>query len=90
MVKSARWAPGAGIAAMWQTILNGLTFGRNVALGVFGRASAVPASRPWQRRLDALISIVAAVPAMIVAVPIELLGAAMRRGGVIRLRLELL
>ncbi len=36
VVKSARWAPGAGIAAMWQTILNSLTFGRNVALGALG------------------------------------------------------
>jgi hypothetical protein len=90
VVKSARWAPGAGIAMMWQTILNGLTFGRNVALGSLGRASAVPASRPWQRRLDAVISVVAAVPALIVAVPIELAAAPLGRGGVIRLRFELL
>ena len=47
VVRSARWAPGAGIAAMWQTILNGVTFGRNVALGALGRgASAVPAAEP--------------------------------------------
>lgn len=32
VVRSARWAPGAGIAAMWQTVLNSVTFGRNVAL----------------------------------------------------------
>jgi hypothetical protein len=90
VVKSARWAPGSGIAMMWQTILNGLTFGRNVALGSLGRGSAIPASRPWQRRLDAVISVVAAVPALIVAVPIELLAVPLGRGGVIRLRLELL
>jgi hypothetical protein len=89
-VKSARWAPGAGIATMWQTLLNGLTFGRNVALGALGRASAVPASRPWQRRLDAVISVLAAIPALIVALPIELAGAPLRRGGAIRLRFELL
>ncbi len=43
VVVSARWAPGAGIAAMWQTVLNGFTFGRNVALGALGRGTAVPA-----------------------------------------------
>jgi hypothetical protein len=90
VVKSARWAPGAGITTMWQTILNGLTFGRNVALGSLGRASAAPASRSWKRRLDVVISVVAAVPALIVAVPIELVGAALRRGSVVRLRFELL
>jgi hypothetical protein len=90
VVASARWAPGAGIAAMWQTVLNGFTFGRNVALGARGRAAAVPAERPWQRRLDALISVVVAVPALLVAVPLELLAAATRRGSTISLRLELL
>ncbi len=90
VVKSARWAPGAGIASMWQTILNALTFGRNVALGALGRSSAVPAGQPWQRRLDAVISVLAAVPALIIAVPLELVAAPLRRGGVITLRFELL
>lgn len=90
VVRSARWAPGAGVAAMWQTILNGFTFGRNVALGALGRSAAVPAAQPWQRRLDALISVVVAIPALIVAVPLELIAAALRRGGTISLRFELL
>ncbi|HEY7255411.1 MAG TPA: hypothetical protein VH476_01905 [Solirubrobacterales bacterium] len=90
VVKSARWAPGPGFTTMWQTILNGVTFGRNVALGALRRSSAVPAARPWQRRLDAAISVVAAIPALIVAVPLELVAAALRRGGVVRLRFELL
>jgi hypothetical protein len=90
VVRSARWAPGAGIAALWQTLLNGVTFGRNIALGALGRSAAVPADRPWQRRLDALVSVLAAVPALIVAVPIELVGAPLGRGSVVRLRLELL
>ena len=42
VVASARWSPGAGIATMWQTILNGFTFGRNVALGALGRGTAGP------------------------------------------------
>ena len=90
VVKRARWAPGAGIAAMWQTILNGFTFGRNVALGALGRSAAVPAEQPWQRRLDALISVIVAIPALIFAVPMELIAAALHRGSVISLRFELL
>jgi hypothetical protein len=90
VVTSTRWMPGAGIASMWQTLLNGLTFGRNVALGAFGRAAAVPARRPWQRRLDVLISILAAIPAILVAVPLELIAAIFRRGAAVSLRLKLL
>jgi hypothetical protein len=90
VVTSARWMPGAGIASMWQTLLNGLTFGRNVALGAFGRGAAVPARRPWQRRMDALISVLAAIPALLVAVPLELIAALFRRGAVIKLRYDLL
>jgi len=90
VVTSARWMPGAGIASMWQTLLNGLTFGRNVALGALGRATAVPARRPWQRRLDVLISVLAAIPAILVALPLELISAIFRRGAVVKLRYELL
>jgi hypothetical protein len=90
VVKKRGWALGAGIATMWQTLLNGLTFGRNVALGALGRAAAVPAGRPWQRRLDGAISVLAAAPALLMAVPLELLGVALRRGGAFSLRLELL
>jgi hypothetical protein len=90
VVKSARWSPGAGIAAMWQTILNGFTFGRNGALGALGRSAAVPAARPWQRRLDALIDVVVAIPALLAAIPLELISAALRRGGATTLKFELL
>lgn len=90
IVRSTRWAPGRGIATMWQTILNGFTFGRNVALGALGRSAAVPANRPWQRRLDGLISVLVAIPAMLAAIPLELIAAALRRGGAISIRFELL
>jgi hypothetical protein len=90
VVAGARWSPGAGIATMWQTVLNGFTFGRNVALGALGRSTAVPAARPWQRRLDAVISVAVAIPVLIIAVPLELTAAATRRGSSISLRLELL
>jgi hypothetical protein len=71
-------------------VLNGFTFGRNVALGALGRAAAVPAEKPWQRRLDGLICVVVAIPALLAAVPLELTAAATRRGGATVLRLELL
>jgi hypothetical protein len=90
IVKSARWSPARGMATMWQTILNGFTFGRNVALGALGRGAAVPAERPWQRKLDAFISAIVAIPALIIAVPLELIAAAMRRGSAVTLRFELL
>ncbi len=90
VVTRVRWSPGAGIATMWQTILNGFTFGRNIALGALGRAQAVPAERPWQRRLDALICIVVAIPALIAAVPMELTAAATRRGSALTMHVELL
>ena len=90
VVSSARWTPGPGIVAMWQTILNGFTFGRNVALGALGRTTPVRAEKPWQRRLDAMICVVVAIPAMLAAVPVELISAALRRGGALSLRVELL
>jgi hypothetical protein len=90
VITSVRWAPGAGIATMWQTVLNGFTFGRNVALGALGRSAAAPAEQRWQRRLDGLISVVVAIPALVAALPLELIAAATKRGGAISLRFELL
>jgi hypothetical protein len=90
VVTRARWAPGAGIVVMWQTVLNGFTFGRNIALAAFGRGTAVTAERPWQRRLDGVISVVVAVPAILAAIPLELIATLFRRGGATRLRFELL
>ena len=75
---------------MWQTILNGFTFGRNVALTALGRTTAVPAQRPWQRRLDAAISVIVAIPALLVAIPLELLAASFKRGSATSLKIELL
>ena len=90
VVKSRRWLPGASLAATWQTLLNSVTFGRNVALGALRDAPSVPAPEPWQRRIDALASAVLALPALLVAIPVELAGAAVGRGSVYALRTELL
>jgi hypothetical protein len=90
VVKSRRWLPGASLAATWQTLLNSVTFGHNVALGALGRAPAIPASEAWQRRIDALAGVVLAIPALLVAIPIELAGGLSGRGSVYALRTELL
>ncbi len=88
IVKKSRWSPASGVAITWQTLINSLTFGRNDALAAFGRAEATRATKPWQRRIDALISLALAIPALLVALPIELCGAAFGRSGAISMRIE--
>jgi hypothetical protein len=90
IVSSRRWAPVASLAATWQTLLNSVTFGHNVVLATLGRAVASPASQPWQRGIDALASVVLALPALALALPIELAAGLGGRGAVIALRFELL
>jgi hypothetical protein len=90
VVKSRRWLPGASLAATWQTLLNSVTFGHNVALGALGKAPAIPAPQAWQRRIDALASVVLAIPAIVIALPLELAGGLFGRGSVLSLRTELL
>lgn len=90
VVKKRRPRPLASLAATWQTLLNSVTFGHNVALGALRGQPAVPAEKPWQRRIDALAGVVLAIPALLVAIPVELLGAALGRSAIVELRLELL
>jgi hypothetical protein len=90
VVTRSRWAPGAGVATMWQTVLNGVTFGRNVALAALGKGAAAPAERPWQRRLDTVVSLIAALPAIVISLPLELIAGLVRRGSAVTLQLELL
>jgi hypothetical protein len=90
VVRSRRWLPLASLAVTWQTLLNSVTFGHNVALAALGSGQAAPASRPWQRRIDGLASVVLAIPAVLMAIPIELAGALTGRGAVLSLRLDLL
>jgi len=90
VVSSRRWLPGASLAATWQTLLNSVTFGHNVALGALRGAPAMLAPQAWQRRIDGLASIVLALPALLIAIPVELIGAACGRAAVYALRTELL
>jgi hypothetical protein len=90
VVRSRRWTPAAGLAATWQTLLNSVTFGHNVALAALGRGVATKATAAWQRRIDVLASVVLAIPALAIALPVELAGGLTGRGSVLVLRLELL
>lgn len=90
VVKSRRWLPGASLAATWQTLLNSVTFGHDVALGALRGEPSITAPEAWQRRIDGLASVVLALPALLVAIPVELAGGLFRRGAVYELRLELL
>jgi hypothetical protein len=90
VVRRRRWSPGPSFALTWQTLLNSVTFGHNVALAALGSGTAAPAEERWQRRIDALASIVLAIPAAVITVPVELTGALFRSGAVVDLRFELL
>jgi hypothetical protein len=84
-----RWRPGAALTLMWGTLINAFTFGRNVVLGAFGRATAIPARRGWQRALDWFVSVVIALPVLVVALVLETGDRLAGRGGVVDVRLEL-
>jgi hypothetical protein len=90
VVRRRRWVAGASILLTWQTMLNSVTFGHNVARAWLGTGTAAQAEERWQRRIDALASFVLALPALVVALPVELSGALFRSGAVIDLRFELL
>jgi len=90
VVRRTRWVPGLSLAATWQTLLNSVTFGHNVAIAAAGRGRSTPASKAWQRRIDYLATVVLAIPALVIAIPIELTGGVFRRGAVIQLHFELL
>jgi hypothetical protein len=85
-----RRALRASVLLSWQTLLNSVTFGHNVAFGALGWGKAARAKRAWQRRIDALATIILALPALLLAIPIEAAGAAFGRGAVVMVRLELL
>jgi len=90
LVTRNRWMPLRSIAHLWQSGINMFTFGQNVALGKFGLAKETPARVGWQRGLDAFISIVLAIPAIVIAVPLELFFGLCRRGGRYKVQLQVL
>lgn len=90
VVTKVRWRPLRGIAIMWQSGLNMFTFGQNIVMGSLGKAHQVAADRAWKRALDWFISIAVAIPAIVVAAPLELLGILFRRGAAARAETQVL
>jgi hypothetical protein len=88
-VERQRWRPGPGIVSMWGTLLNTFTWGRNIAIGWAGRAETTPARRPWQRGMDAVISVLATPIVFLAAAALETGAAIVGRGGVLELTLRL-
>jgi hypothetical protein len=88
-VRRVRHLLRAGIASMWQTLLNLLTFHRDFAI-----EAASGRLRPGTGRgraafwIDALVTILAAIPTAILAVVLEAGAVIVRRGGVIELEAE--
>lgn len=79
-----RPAIGAATATMWQTLINLLTFHRDFAVQVANRELHPSGFKGWAAWLiDLLITVLIAVPTAILAVVLELLATAARRGGVI-------
>jgi hypothetical protein len=65
---------------MWQTIVNAFTFEENFVRNV--RAGTLrPGDRPLRFAIDAIVSAVAAIPAVLVSAPLELVAAVAGRGG---------
>jgi len=88
-VRRVRHLARAGMASMWQTLLNLLTFHRDFASeAVSGRL------RPGTGRgraafwIDALVTVLAAVPTAIIAVVLEGGAVIVRHGGVIEVEAE--
>jgi hypothetical protein len=73
------------LAGAWQTLLNAFTFGHNVALASLGRGSSTAAAHPWQRAVDAVVSVLASPLVLVGAVLIEGAAATAGRGGVLKL-----
>jgi hypothetical protein len=88
-VRRVRHLAGPGMASMWQTLLNLLTFHRDFASQAASRRLRPSTGRGlaafW---IDAVVTVLAAVPTAILAVLLEGGAVLARRGGVIELEAE--
>jgi hypothetical protein len=67
---------------MWQTIVNSFTFHENFARKV--RAGTLRPGNAWgglKFGIDAVVTVVAAIPVAVVSAPLELVSALFGRGG---------
>ena len=79
----------AGIASMWQTLLNLLTFHRDFATEAFsGRLRPSGGRGRAAYAIDAMVTVLAGIPTAILAVLLEGGALAFRRGGVLEVTVE--
>jgi hypothetical protein len=85
-VRRIRHLSRAGMASMWQTLLNLLTFHRDFAIeAIAGRLRPGTGRGRGAFAIDALITVLAAVPTALLAVVLEGGAVLARRGGVIEI-----
>ncbi len=78
-----------GMASMWQTLLNLLTFHRDFASeAASGRLRPVTGRGRGAFWIDAVVTVLAAIPTAIIAVLLESGAVVARRGGAIEIRAE--
>ncbi|HSJ17711.1 MAG TPA: hypothetical protein VK920_06430 [Solirubrobacterales bacterium] len=81
-VRTRQPALGRNQVWMWQTLLNGFTFNANFARDVVRRRLRPRTARGWPSfAIDAVVTVLAALPLAVIAIPLELLAVALRRGG---------
>jgi hypothetical protein len=88
-IRRIRHLAGPGMAAMWQTLLNLLTFHRDFATEVAGGRLRPGTGRSratfW---VDTAVTVLAAIPTAFIAVLLEAGAVIARRGGVIEVQAE--
>jgi hypothetical protein len=73
---------------MWQTLMNALTFHDGFATeALSGRLTPRNARSAPAFAVDAIVSVVAALPVALISVPLELAAVLARRGGLLEVRL---
>jgi hypothetical protein len=88
-VRRVRHLASAGMASMWQTLLNLLTFHRDFASeAVSGRLRPGTGRGRAAFATDAVITVLAAIPTAVIAVLLEGGAVMARRGGVIEVEAE--
>jgi hypothetical protein len=90
-VRRVRHLLRPGMASMWQTLLNLLTFHRDFASeAVSGRLRPATGRGLWAFWIDVVVTLLAAIPSAIIAVILEGAAVVVRRGGVIEVQAEAL
>jgi hypothetical protein len=88
-VRRVRHLVGPGMASMWQTLLNLLTFHRDFASEAASGRLRPGTGRGWAAfGIDAVVTVLAAVPTALIAVLLEGGAVLARRGGVIEIEAE--